>query len=321
MSKFLNRVLALTIARQNNLFEAFETAMEQMLEGLRASGGLDVGVETLQAHSFTVADTREVFTHGRTGAKTSTLKITRKDKLTPMSFHDVVAQHSDDAKFLVNTQSGRAALQVPSLSRMTEEGAVQPCVRLIRPLNSDSMTKVELAASKWEEVALYRFKEAWEAELATLPEFQTSSFYLVTGLLLPIWDRMSKGSLRIYRLQTDDGRRLLGRVLHEKDLPAFYTALGLEAPRLTPEALWASVLDDGASHLLARGLRLRRSRVMAENRVELSFNGGSDIFTTLTGFGCMTEIIQYQRRAFIPVGAQGPATLAKVLERFPLIGG
>ena len=52
MSKFLNRVLALTIARQNSLFAAFETVLEQMLEGMRAGGGLD-GVETLQAHSFT----------------------------------------------------------------------------------------------------------------------------------------------------------------------------------------------------------------------------------------------------------------------------
>jgi len=318
MSRFLNRVLALTIARQNSIFEAFETVMEQILEGMRASGGLDVGVETLQAHSFTVAETREVFTHGRTGAKTNSLKITRKDKLTPASFTDVMSWHTDDAKFLVNAQSGRAALQVPGLSRMTEEGAVQPCVRLVRPLESHSMTEIELMTSKWEEVALYRFKEAWEAELAALPEFQTSSFYLVTGLLLPIWDRMGKGSLRIYRLQTDDSRRLLGRVLHEKDLPAFYTALGLEAPKLTLDALWNSVLEDGASHSLIRGLRLRRSRVMAENRVELSFDGGSDIFATLTGFGCMTEIIQFKRRAFIPVGAQGPAILAKVLERFPL---
>ena len=57
---------------------------------------------------------------------------------------------------------------------------------------------------------------------------------------------------------------------------------------------------------------------MGENRMELSFVGGSDIFTSLTGFGCMIEIIQFKRRAFIPVGAQGPSILAKVLERFPL---
>ena len=57
---------------------------------------------------------------------------------------------------------------------------------------------------------------------------------------------------------------------------------------------------------------------MAENRVEVSFEGGSDLFSLLTGFGCLTEIIQYKRRAFIPVTAQGPVILARVLERFPL---
>jgi hypothetical protein len=57
---------------------------------------------------------------------------------------------------------------------------------------------------------------------------------------------------------------------------------------------------------------------MAENRVELGFAGGEDIFTILKGFGCMTEVIQYKRRAFIPANAQGPAILAKVLQRFPL---
>ena len=318
MSQFLNRVLALTIARQNTLFEVFGTVMAQILEGVRATGGLDIGVETLQAHSFVVAENREVFTHARSGAKTSSLKIIRKDRLAPKTLSDVMNMHTEKTKLLVNAKSGRAALQIPSLSRMTEDGAVQPCVRLIRPLTVDGMTEDEMARSTWEETTLSRFKEAWETELTTLPEFKTSSFYLVTGLLLPIWDRMSKGSLRIYRLQTDDGQRLLGRVVHEKDLPAFYTALGLEAPSLTPEALWASVLDDGMSYSLTRGLRLRRSRVMGENRVEVSFEGGSDVFSLLTGFGCLTEIIQYKRRAFIPVNAQGPAILARVLERFPL---
>ncbi len=320
MSRFLNRVLALTIAKQNSIFGVFETVMAQMLEGLRASGGLDIGVETLQADSFIVAETREVYTHGQTGAKTNSLKITRKDKLIATSFEGVMERHTDDARFMVNAKSGRAAMVSPGLNRMTEEGAVQKCVRLVRPVESDSMTEVELATSKWEEVALYRFKEAWETELASLPEFQISTFYLVTGLLLPIWDRMRKGSMKIYRLQTDDDRRLLGRVLYEKDLPTFYKALGLEAPEMSLEALWSSVLDDGSSYELARKLRLRRSRVTAEYRIELSFDGGSGIFETLIGFGCMTEVIAYKRRAFIPVGANGQSILAKVLERFPLVG-
>ncbi len=321
MSRFLNRVLALTIARQNSIFEAFETVLEQILEGLRATGGLDVGVETLQGDSFTVAETRMVYTHGRTGAETSCIKINRRDRVTPTGLAEALEGQGEGTAFMVNAKSGRAALRVPGRNRMTEAGAVQPCVRLIRPLDRNSMTEVDLAASTWQAASLERFREAWAAELATLPEYQTSSFYLVTGLLLPIWDRMGKDSLRINRLQTDDGHRLLGRVLREKDLPAFYTALGLDAPELSIDSLWRSVLEDGAAHSLARGLRLRRSRIMAENRVELSFDGGSDIFTTLTGFGCMTEIISYKRRAFIPTGAQGPDILARVLERFPLTVG
>lgn len=325
MSRFLNRVLALTIARQNTLFEAFETILEQILEGLRATGGLDLGVETLQADSMIVEEARTVYTHARTGAETSCLKITRRDKQVPVRFEEIIARQVGTAKFLINARSGRAALALPAPNRMTEAGAVQKCVRLLRPLESQSLTEAELHASTWEEAALDRFRQAWEAELATLPEFRTSTFYLVTGLLLPIWDRMGSPamgrSLRIYRLQTDDGHRRLGRVLHEKDLPAFYRALGLDAPELTVEAMWTSVIDDGASYALVGGLRLRRSRIMGENRVEISFEGGSDIFSTLTGFGCMTEIIQFKRRAFIPLGSQGPVILAKVLERFPLAGG
>ena len=56
MSQFLNRVLALTIARQNTLFEAFETLMAQILEGVRASGGLDCqsafNLDPLSASNF-----------------------------------------------------------------------------------------------------------------------------------------------------------------------------------------------------------------------------------------------------------------------------
>jgi len=321
MSRFLNRVLALTIARQNGIFEAFETILEQILEGFRATGGLDVGVETLQADSFTVVEAKDVYTHGQTNAITQCLKVERRDRLSPTTFQDVADMQGPNSRLMLNARSNRAALCGPGPNRMTEAGAVQTCVRLIRPQESYTMTEAELAASTWEDAPLDRFREAWETEVAGVPEFQTSAFYLVTGLLLPIWDRMSKESLRIYRLQTDDSQRLLGRVLHEKDLPAFYTALGLDAPELSVEALWHSVLDDGVGHALIRRLRLRRSRIMGENRVEIAFDGGSGIFDILIKCGCMTEIISYKRRAFISVNSQGPDILAKVLEHFPMVRG
>lgn len=320
MSRFLNRVLALTINRQNALFEAFGVVLEQIIEGARASGMLDVGLETLQAESFTIFEAKDVYTHEETGAKTQCLTITRKDKLHPTSLERVMSWYEGEAKLLVNARSGRAALQVPALSRMSESGAVQACVRLYRPQESVTLTEVELITSKWEEVAPIRFKEAWESELATLQEYQTSTFYLVTGLLLPIWDRMTKDNLRIYRLQSDDDQRLLGRVLQEKDLSKFYNALGLDAPKLSLEAIKSSVLEDGASYPLAQGLRLRRTRIMGEYRMELEYAFGPDVFDRLSKFGCFSEIIQYKKRAFIPINAQCEDILERVLAHYPMTG-
>ena len=44
-----------------------------------------------------------------------------------------------------------------------------------------------------------------------MPEFTDSTLHIVAGLLLPIWKRLPNESTRVYRLQTDDGERIIGR--------------------------------------------------------------------------------------------------------------
>ena len=52
----------------------------------------------------------------------------------------------------------------------------------------------------------------WHEELAAAPATETTTKGMLVGAILPIWDRVT-GSETIYRLQTDEGEQLLGRLL------------------------------------------------------------------------------------------------------------
>ena len=109
-------MLALPIALQNRLFELFEELLAVRVEAAIASGTYDIGLETLIAESLAVTDRRILHTHERTGAATSLLTIRREDKNEPMSLEAVLAlAKSSKSPFIVNTSSGRAALQVAGI--------------------------------------------------------------------------------------------------------------------------------------------------------------------------------------------------------------
>ena len=55
MSRFLNRLLALPIAEQNQLFAALEERIEANIEQAVEAGTFEVGVETVRADSLSTA--------------------------------------------------------------------------------------------------------------------------------------------------------------------------------------------------------------------------------------------------------------------------
>jgi predicted RNA methylase len=315
ITTFLNRLLALTIRLQNILFAAFEQLLMARIEGAMASGTFDLGLETLTAESFTITGRQSIYTHPATGAETQLLSIAERRRNTPCTLDHALDLLSDRrAILLVNDQSGRAAVQVPTTSIMLDDGQIERRVRLIRPMDALTMPVAAMAETRWAEAGRGEFVKAWSEELRHVPEFTERDIHIVTGLLLPIWKRLPQESSRIYRLQADTGERIIGR----KVSPAFAAAAAqTDGAPVPPDNAFAALLEGKTVIDLVEGLQLRRVRVMGNHRIELSgFTEG--MRDRLSAYGLFHEIISWKLRMFVPTDDSGTAVLAKVLDRYPV---
>ena len=312
MPRFLNRLLALPIAEQNELFAELETRIEANIEQAIEAGTHEQGVETIRADSLTVASRETVHVHEASGAATELVEIVRRDRLVPLTAGDALALR--DGSPVINTRSKRAAVVLPAPSRMFEDGGVEARVRLVRPAAREPMAAEELAASNWEDSGEDRWRALWDAEIEGLPSHTESRLWLVTGLLLPIWDRLPGENMRVRRLATDAGESLLGRVLTPEQAHAFRDAFGLAGgPLMSSAEMHEAILTRGASFDLANGWRLARRRLMGAVRVEIEGPADNDL-AALKRMGCTTEIVSWRTRVFVPEYID----LGRILDRWPL---
>ncbi|WP_019998952.1 strawberry notch family protein [Aureimonas ureilytica] len=320
ISRFLNRCLALTIEMQDAVFDAFTGILDGIVESAIASGTFDTGLETLRAESFRIIDRNAIYT-APSGAKTMALTVEETKRNRPCTLADVQAmlRETRDARLLVNEQSGRAAVEVPTFSLMTEDGAPIDRVRLIRPMHAENMLELELASSHWKPVADAAFEAAWQAEVDAVPEFNHSRITVMSGLLLPIWDKLPRDNPRVYRLQTDEGERIVGRLVTADELNTVYAKLGLNCSAvMTSEEISEAVMVKNAAVTLQEGLVIRRSRVMDAFRIEVVGFDQTHI-KHLKQLGCTTEIIQWKTRVFVPL--QGSVeTLDRLTASYPQAG-
>lgn len=319
ITTFLNRVLALPIALQNRFFDLFEELLAIRVEGAIATGTYDVGLETLIAESLIVTDRRVLHTHERTGATTMLLTIRREDKSEPLGLEAVLTiARNSSASFLVNTSSNRAALGAPASSLTLDDGSVEERVRLIRPLSRNAISKAALETSHWEGTEEGAFTHLWQKELAEIPPTRSSEIHLVTGLLLPVWKHLPRGSSKVYRLQTDEGERIVGRLIQPTDVPQLRTAFNLDGgPALSPEDAH-HLLTSGTPRIELRGgLALRLSTLMGARRIELTGFRDTEV-EQLKSFSFFSEIISWRLRLFLPLEAgTGIDALTRLFTLYP----
>jgi hypothetical protein len=166
------------------------------------------------------------------------------------------------------------------------------------------MTDYQFELSQWTDINLPAFEKMWTLELMGIGEYTTEYFFLITGLLLPIWKRLDQTSLKVYRMTTDTGEKLLGRIIKPEVWSLICDSFSLTY-QMSAKEIFLSLQKPSETNYVKLNWKYKivRATVSRELRLEVRPVGGYDLYQDNQWFeaiGCFTEIIAYQLRVFLP---------------------
>ncbi|WP_375262505.1 strawberry notch-like NTP hydrolase domain-containing protein [Palleronia sp.] len=310
IQRYLNRLLALPIQMQNDLFAAFAKKIEAQTEAARAAGTLDVGIETLRADRIVVTGEEDIWTCPKSGSVTRTVTLETETAVHILSGADALSYYGRYDAPMRNAASGKVALISKRPSQIYDDETFAEVRDVRRPGGRTTTTEEAFAASHWEPCDEEAFIALWDAEADELPKVQTEIIVLLTGLLLPIWKMIPSSSQRIWRVTPEDGQSRIGRAISADEALVLKGRFRGEGAA-QPDELVATALSGDRAVDLGRGLTLRARRVAGAKRLELE-GWRPDQVPALKAAGCFSEIIAHQLRVFVPVGDDAKDVIERI---------
>lgn len=319
ISKFLNRILALNVDEQNQVFEDFYAILEQMTDAAVANGTIDRGMENYKADKIELIDEKTV-RKDPSGADTKYVQMKTYNKPKLIKYSSLPDAHRGYmGLYRLDDGSVRAVYDIGNIT--DQRGTVSRKFRLDSPSKGKFSTYVERTLKeKATKIPKSEWESAWEEETKKLPQYDESTLHLLTGTLLPIWDKLPENNTRVMRVVTSDGNQYLGRVINPDQIDSVLRGLGANrtVKKYSSDEVIKEVLDNGREAALRDNKwKINRRRVSGEWRLEVTGNNVWSLPKYVPGI--ITEKINYQFRYFIPTGDKGKEVLAKLLEFNPVL--
>ncbi len=319
VSKFLNRILSLEVEEQNETFQGFYDTFERMMDVAISNGTVDMGLENYRADKIDVID-ETVIRKDETGADTKyvQMKTYKKPEITPYS---KLAKNAANFKGLVRMEDGSVRAVYETSSKTNARGEIERRFRLESPVKGVSNTFIEKTLNeKTTAIDKGDWKSAWESEIAKAPEYNEGTLHLLTGTLLPIWNRLPQSNTRVMRVLSSDGRQYLGRVIAPSQIDLVLKGLGAgrTMQTYTPQQITDAVLTQGKEVALRDNRqKITRRRVSNEWRMEIT---GQNIWYLARQYpNIISERINYEYRYFIPTGEAGTKILEDIIKNNPVV--
>ena len=131
---------------------------------------------------------------------------------------------------------------------------------------------------KYEPVLIADARSWWDAEYASTPATEPRRFYILSGAIFPIYDKIMGASgiqnVKIARAVLADGQALVGLNLSPEDVPNVKQRLGIGTPlaESSPDEI-LDLLAGGSVIELDNGWRLTTARIAGDHVLELVLNG------------------------------------------------
>ncbi|GAB1353145.1 hypothetical protein MASR1M12_18790 [Erysipelotrichia bacterium] len=314
--QFLNRTLSLDLPVQELVYSEVFTRLDEIVKIAEANGTLDIGMETIRAKSIVEKRGEVVRVDEESGAKTEYHLLETE--------HD--AQYNkfpgSDGEFVKgyyhNEKTGRLIAIVSDVRSKYADGDVnENYFAALAPASYGDVTESNLAKN-YKKITVAEASKLWQEQLNSLPKTIKKPLHLITGTLLPIWDRLPNSHVKIMRAKTDSGKVLLGRTVHPKAIDKVLKSLGVGGNTYSSAEAVAAILENGDEAELANGWKLKRKTVSGEKRIEII---GPDIGNReeLDIAGVFSERIQYQTRFFIPKD-KAVEVIEKLTKNRPITG-
>lgn len=318
MPLFLNRILALELDEQNKTFEQFYEIFQYEFDRAVEAGTVEIGIENVVAEKIEVKD-EKIIKEFEGGASTKYVQLTAFKKPQLLTYAQVES-YFGNYKGLVKLQNGDVRAVYQMANKTNIDGSVTEQYRLQSPmLGVKSMYVKKTLDEKTAPIPKKEWAAAWKEQTSKTPEYAEQTLHLLTGTLLPIWDKLPTDNTRVVRVITADGRQYLGRLIDPEQIDGVLRGFNVGRTKeiFTPEALYNKILKDGKTVVLANNrVKLERRRVSGEYRIEIT---GFNLWSVRRVPGVFEEKIGYTPRFFIQTSEKGISAIKQIVAENPVL--
>jgi hypothetical protein len=303
IQQFLNRMLSMELDAQRTTFNHFSHLMDMAIESAEKSGRLDLGLRNLHAIKTDVLSDKVVHSDADTGAKTNLMHIQTTHEAPIFTYKQMTGWAE---RVMRNAKSGKLWAMGKAFNRTKTDGSVER-VRPFRSANytSEYIREEELSDLKrWSTIPKDQIQTEWEKAIDQAPKTMTRDHYMITGMKLPIWDRMGTSG-GLWRFQTPDGKTMVGKEIHSSELEKTLKNLNAEADaiKMTAPEVFEHILDNNKVVTLSNGWKFRRTKSQGEERIEV-VGPDTAFHNSFRQMGIAIEMIDFKTRYFIPTNKE-----------------